>query len=136
LDLRCAAGLPGPLLPDPVVFLRAPCEPRRGQRVLCRRPFFRLLQHPGRLDEEVLGTRERSRDPGGAGLGALPWSSLRPSGPLVRELDGAGAAVNGRILYPLLLLSAPASALAHIGSPTVFFEGSAGAYPVRVVIRP
>ena len=28
------------------------------------------------------------------------------------------------------------TAFAHIGSPTVFFEGQAGPYPVRVVIRP
>ena len=27
-------------------------------------------------------------------------------------------------------------ASAHIGSPNVFFEGSAGAYPVRVIVRP
>ncbi len=29
-----------------------------------------------------------------------------------------------------------ASAAAHIGSPNVFFEGSAGVHPVRIVIRP
>jgi hypothetical protein len=30
----------------------------------------------------------------------------------------------------------PSTAQAHIGSPTVFFEGQAGPYPVHVVIRP
>src|SRR5262245_7984169 len=38
-----------------------------------------------------------------------------------------------------LLISAlffPSICLAHIGSPNVFFEGNAGPYPVRVVIRP
>lgn len=54
----------------------------------------------------------------------------------MRELDGGGEAVIRRCLYLFLFLSAPALAWAHIGSPTVFFEGSAGAYPVRVVIRP
>ena len=38
------------------------------------------------------------------------------------------------ILAIALLL--PLAARAHIGSPNVFFEGNAGAYPVRVVIRP
>jgi hypothetical protein len=33
-------------------------------------------------------------------------------------------------------LSVAPSAHAHIGSPTVFFDGSAGVYPVHVVIRP
>lgn len=36
----------------------------------------------------------------------------------------------------LLLLCAPLSLVAHVGSPNVFFEGHAGAYPVRVIIRP
>src|SRR4029077_5544978 len=35
-------------------------------------------------------------------------------------------------------LAAPAArpARAHVGSPNVFFEGHAGTYPIRVVIRP
>lgn len=35
-----------------------------------------------------------------------------------------------------LLVVAVSTAHAHIGSPTVFFEGQAGPYPIRVVIRP
>lgn len=35
-----------------------------------------------------------------------------------------------------MLVVCTASALAHVGSPDVFFEGRAGAYPVSVVIRP
>lgn len=34
----------------------------------------------------------------------------------------------------VLLLAAPAQA--HVGSPNVFFDGDAGPYPVRVIIRP
>ena len=34
----------------------------------------------------------------------------------------------------LLLLAAPAAA--HVGSPNVFFDGNAGPYPVRVIVRP
>src|SRR5436190_2470483 len=36
----------------------------------------------------------------------------------------------------LLLSFAPLSLVAHVGSPNVFLEGQAGAYPVRVIIRP
>jgi hypothetical protein len=56
----------------------------------------------------------------------------------VGELDGAGAAVR-RSLAPLLLAAlvlAAAPARAHVGSPNVFFDGAAGPYPVRVVVRP
>ena len=41
------------------------------------------------------------------------------------------------ILFVLLVAGVvPTTAHAHIGSPNVFFEGRAGDYPVRVVIRP
>jgi hypothetical protein len=57
----------------------------------------------------------------------------------VGELDGAGAAVirslRGLPLLLVLLLAA-APARAHVGSPNVFFDGAAGPYPVRVVVRP
>lgn len=36
----------------------------------------------------------------------------------------------------LLALIAAMPALAHVGSPNIFFEGEAGAYPIRVLIRP
>ncbi len=36
----------------------------------------------------------------------------------------------------ILFLFLPWLAFGHIGSPNVFFEGQAGAYPVRVIIRP
>src|SRR5436190_6813494 len=39
-----------------------------------------------------------------------------------------------RIAFLLCLLSATASA--HIGSPDVIFEGNAGPYPIRIVVRP
>ena len=35
----------------------------------------------------------------------------------------------------LVLLLFPAVAVAHIGSPDVYFEGKAGPYSVRVVVR-
>ena len=53
------------------------------------------------------------------------------------RLDGAGAAVRRPVLFLLLVgLLLPASSSAHVGSPNVFFDGEAGPYPVRVIVRP
>lgn len=43
-----------------------------------------------------------------------------------------------RKVFPVLLLLALAAvpAQAHVGSPNVFFDGDAGPYPVRVIVRP
>lgn len=38
------------------------------------------------------------------------------------------------LLLALVLLAAPLRA--HVGSPNVFYDGTAGAYPVRVIVRP
>lgn len=48
------------------------------------------------------------------------------------RLDAAGDAL--KRLLPLLLLALPA--FGHVGTLTSFFDGSAGPYPVRVVVRP
>ncbi len=48
--------------------------------------------------------------------------------------------MSGRLLRPLaaaaMLLAAALPAAAHVGSPNVFYDGSAGPYPVRVIVRP
>ena len=44
-----------------------------------------------------------------------------------------GAAIS---LLLLALLAAPVPARAHVGSPNVFYDGNAGPYPVRVIVRP
>jgi hypothetical protein len=49
-------------------------------------------------------------------------------------LDGEGSAMRALLLAVILLF--PLSVFAHIGDQNVFFEGNAGPYPVRVVIRP
>ena len=41
-----------------------------------------------------------------------------------------------RLLVAILLLALTFNSEAHIGSPNVFYDGYAGPYPVRVVIRP
>jgi hypothetical protein len=53
--------------------------------------------------------------------------------PLISIRDLLGLA---RGVLFLLLSCAPVSLVAHVGSPNVFFEGQAGTYPVRVIIRP
>ncbi|HEY0510420.1 MAG TPA: hypothetical protein VGH73_00860 [Thermoanaerobaculia bacterium] len=40
------------------------------------------------------------------------------------------------LLLALVLVLAPAPARAHVGSPDVFYDGNAGPYPVRVIVRP
>jgi hypothetical protein len=47
----------------------------------------------------------------------------------------AGGLLLGAILGGLGLLAA-APAAAHVGSPNVFFDGNAGPYPLRVIVRP
>lgn len=60
-----------------------------------------------------------------------------PKAEFPRRIDaGFKVAQRGRILLVLILSLFPILAHAHIGSPNVFFEGNAGSYPVRVVIRP
>jgi hypothetical protein len=54
-------------------------------------------------------------------------------------VDGEGAAVRRGAAVSILLLAllaAPVPARAHVGSPNVFYDGNAGPYPVRVIIRP
>lgn len=54
--------------------------------------------------------------------------------PEARRFLRLGASLLRLIVFALALFASRAEA--HIGSPNVFYEGLAGAYPVRVVIRP
>lgn len=50
-----------------------------------------------------------------------------------------GAAVSRRLVLPFLflfILLRASAAHAHVGSPNVFFDGEAGPWPVRVIVRP
>jgi hypothetical protein len=40
------------------------------------------------------------------------------------------------LFLPLLALLSTAPSRAHVGSPNVFYDGTAGPYPVRVIVRP
>ncbi len=54
---------------------------------------------------------------------------------MVGQLDAKGETMTRRavLLIAGLMLATPAAA--HIGSPDIFFEGQAGPYPVRVMVR-
>ena len=41
-----------------------------------------------------------------------------------------------KTVFGILIFLLPALAGAHIGSPNVFFDGMAGPYSVRVILRP
>ena len=55
-------------------------------------------------------------------------------GPLPRAR--VAALVRTMMLAVSALVTAPALTAAHVGSPNVFFEGKAGPYDVRVIVRP
>src|ERR1051326_2879805 len=63
------------------------------------------------------------------------WRRRGFSRTTIRPLDERGETVKRLFLAVTALLLA-VSARAHIGSPTVVFDGSAGPYPVRVIVRP
>jgi len=54
---------------------------------------------------------------------------------VVGELDGAVTAVTSRALRLAALAPIALVAAAHVGSPDTFFEGAAGPYTVRVIVR-
>ena len=51
------------------------------------------------------------------------------------KLDGAGAPVTSRLHHALLIVATALVASAHVGSPDTYFEGAAGPYPIRVIVR-
>ena len=61
------------------------------------------------------------------------WKAVKPSTP---RLHHSVLRLCFQIFLVLFLLLFFSPAYAHVGSPTVFFEGQAGPYPVRVVIQP
>ncbi len=52
------------------------------------------------------------------------------------KLDGEGETMNRSVLVLLVVVIVPYPASAHVGSPTVFFQGQAGPYNAQVVIQP
>lgn len=59
--------------------------------------------------------------------------SLRPGD---GNMDEQGSSMKWRGFFCLVFVICAASVRAHVGSPNVFFEGDAGPYPIRVMVRP
>jgi hypothetical protein len=51
-------------------------------------------------------------------------------------MDAARAAMTGKARRAWLVAAMAVLTSAHVGSPNVFFEGMAGDYPLRIVVRP
>src|SRR4029077_6886593 len=112
------------------------------QLVLCRRPPLGLLHHARHLAAQILAARHRSDDAPRAGDRPGAGGGLLRPRPSAGRRAGQGAALKSRLsrsvprwLAVLALVLAATPAGAHVGSPNVFFDGSAGPYPVRVIVR-
>src|SRR2546425_3967365 len=56
---------------------------------------------------------------------------------MARSINATAAPMRPLVnLCAAFWLLLPIAAWAHVGSPNVFFEGQAGAWPLRVIIRP
>src|SRR5439155_1603347 len=75
------------------------------------------------------------------GTAAIPVAPRRagasggPAHPAARRQGGAGAPVTSRLHHALLIVATALVASAHVGSPDTYFEGAAGPYPIRVIVR-
>src|SRR5277367_4647822 len=115
-------------------FLDIPVERRGRQSFFCPKRALAVFCRTWGLDEFVLGTAgccfrlyvgdQSSR----GGVHRVPtW-------PLAGQLFASATAM--KFLAVLFLSAFTLSVQAHIGSPNVYFDGTAGAYPVHVIIRP
>src|SRR6266702_1359764 len=114
-----------------MVLRGVPAHATRPQRLLRRGPVG-LFEPGGPVAVSLLAQR---REPGHAPLAAPRRArrhGLLPPGAVVRQLDGPVTAVTSRVLGVVAIALV---ASAHVGSPDTFFEGAAGPYPVRVIVR-
>src|SRR4051812_36314275 len=99
--------------------------------------LFRAAQ---RMARAFLGNYEQSMAKlGKRDTGSRCGNGRRTACFIGRKLDEAHPKVTLKtrgLTFVLCLLLMPWVAFAHVGSPNIFFEGDAGPYPVRVMIRP
>src|SRR5438132_1566831 len=137
---RLAAGgaggtrVPRGVLRDPVVLHRVSAQSAQPQ-LSVRRRSLGLFESPGAVALPLLARRDRSGDAAGRGDRRGARRALRPARAVVGELDGQAAAMTGRGLRLGALVGIALVASAHVGSPDTYFEGAAGPYPVRVIVR-
>src|SRR6266498_45013 len=144
-----AAPGPGPRLATlPAGRGRVPRRPVRHAVVLRRVPAVasraelpvrggsvELRQPPRPLALRVLGDQERPGDGARARDRGRARRRIGARRPVVGRLDGQGQAVSRGRTRILALAATAVVASAHVGSPDTYFEGRAGPYPVRVIIR-
>src|SRR5205823_3926527 len=64
-----------------------------------------------------------------------PVGLFEPRRPVVGQLDGAAAPMKSPAPRLAALAGIVLVASGHVGSPDTYFEGAAGPYPVRVIVR-
>src|SRR6478736_3435386 len=88
------------------------------------------------LGRQCEARRPRFTEPGCDGRGLGDRFSQRRRRPLFRPMDAKSPTMIRALLLALLsLLIVCSSAVAHVGSPDLFFNGSVGPYPAHVTIR-
>src|SRR5204863_581091 len=128
------ARLPRGVLRDPVVLHRVSAQSAQPH-LSVRRRSLGLFEPPGAVALPLLARRDRSGDAARAGDRRGAGRGLRAAGVVVGELDDEAAAMTRLGLRLGALVGIGLVALAHVGSPDTYFEGAAGPYPVRVVVR-
>src|ERR1043166_3061767 len=114
-----------------MVLCGLPALALRPQLFLRRRPVG-LFEPGGPVAVPLLAQRP---EPGHSPLAAprrVRRHGLLPPGAVVGQLDGPVTAVTSRVLGVAAIALVAA---AHVGSPDTFFEGAAGPYPVRVIVK-
>src|SRR2546426_8965308 len=94
------------------------------------------LPEPGRpVALPLLADRSRPRDGERARMGRGVRNHVRAPRAVVGELDGASPPVKVSVARLSAIAGVALVASAHVGSPDTYFEGAAGPYPVRVIVR-
>src|SRR5256886_5449925 len=129
---RC--HLPRRVLRHPVVLHRVPAQSTRPHLRVRSRPVG--LLEPGRpLALPLLADRSRPRDGARARMGRGVRNRVHAPRAVVGELDGTGPPVKVSVARLSAIAGIALVASAHVGSPDTYFEGAAGPYPVRVIVR-
>src|SRR5262245_10070007 len=101
-----------------------------------RHAALELQPAPRGFRAPLLEHSQRSGDPTEVGPRGAARDYVLPPGHVARQRAGPGAAMNaGRWRRAALLAGVMLVVSAHIGSPDTYFEGPAGPYRVRVIVR-
>src|SRR2546429_96122 len=122
------------VLRHPLVLCRISAHPLRPQFPLRRRPVG-LFEPRRPVAISLLAHRHQPRDSPLAAPRRARRRRLRPCRAVVGQLDGAAAPMKSPAPRLAALAGIVLVASGHVGSPDTYFEGAAGPYPVRVIVR-